>query len=130
MGQYQKANPVRDINLRRIWAADRRWCYACGAGLALQTHHLVKPGRSDEATNLARLCLWCHGSAEGQVIVRFGERQPKLTFAHCLWLKRAHDPREYDPERLAVLFGQALPELEEPAEYYLHFLRKRKVLLA
>lgn len=129
MGQYQKANPVRDLAARRLWAADRRHCYACGGGLALQTHHVAKPGRSDEVANLMRLCLWCHGSAEGETVVRFGERQPKLTFSHCLWLKRAHDPHEWNPERLAVLYGQCLPELEEPPEYYRRCLKHRGVMV-
>lgn len=52
-----------------------------------------------------------------------GERLPRLTFGMVLWLKRRHDPDEYDLDRLRELYRQELPDEEQPPAYYLEKLR-------
>jgi hypothetical protein len=97
-------------------------CAACGIpGLnalsdrwppGLQTHHIIKPGRSDEPCNLLRLCERCHRLAEGERVPRGRALYwPTLPLAVCLALKLAADPEEWNPERLAVLAHRTLPEL-------------------
>lgn len=119
---YKRCHPLRDPELRRWWAIERERCMACGilrhqSFMGLQTHHLIKFGRSDEYCNLLALCPRCHMAAEEGCYGR-----PSLSLAHCLWLKRHHDPENWQPERLAELRGQPLPELEEPPDWYLHRL--------
>jgi hypothetical protein len=71
----------------------------------LQTHHIIKPGRSDEPCNLFRVCEQCHRIIEGERVPdNKGGYFPKLTLAHVLHCKRELDPHEYDPDRLTVLW--------------------------
>jgi hypothetical protein len=128
--------PSKDEDFYREWclAAGRQFCYACGVSGAeaaarwpgLSTHHVVKAGRAHEATNLIRLCDWCHGAAEGQPrrvlwqsrAARDRYLWPCLSLAHCLWLKREREPAEYDPARLAQLLLRPLPDPEPPPAVY------------
>jgi len=105
---------VRDRATLRQWAQRHEYCQVCGigwggarwAGLAgLQTHHIIKPGRSDEPCNLLRVCGRCHRIIEGERVPDgHGGHWPRLTLAHVLYCKREHDPEEYDPDRLTVLW--------------------------
>ena len=90
------------------------YCQVCGIGqfatrwarrTGLQTHHIIKPGRSDEPCNLLRVCEQCHRIVEGERVPHDkGGHYPKLTLAHVLHCKREHDPHEYDLDRLTVLW--------------------------
>jgi hypothetical protein len=106
----ERCYPIRDKKTRRAWAASFPYCMACGASEywpGLQTHHLIKFKRSDECCNFLRLCTVCHQAAEG-----IGKAP--LTLAHCLWIKKERDPENWNPERLAQLYGKPLPDLCEP----------------
>ncbi len=112
---------VKDKEARSYWAFSRGRCYHCDYNLFLahfgrwgETHHIVKPGRSDLPTNWLRLCAYCHRLAEGHQIRVEGKLLKNLTLANCLWLKIQHDPEEYDPVALTSLLGQTLPEPEQP----------------
>jgi hypothetical protein len=118
---YDRVKPIRDEQFRREWMARQTHCQACGRTrreanydvMPLTCHHIVKFGRSDEATNLLCLCQSCHDLAENRQIRVKGLVLLPLSLGNCLWLKRDRDKGEYDPVRLAQLYGRALPELEE-----------------
>lgn len=121
----------------REWGATHRYCQCCGIGDALaehvrypglSTHHIAKAGRIHHSANLIRLCARCHDLAEGldtPVWLPDGRKwyYPKLTFAHVLWLKRYHDPDEYDAAQLERCHMRPLPAPVKPdgaflAEYH------------
>lgn len=120
MVAFVKSHPVRDVAGRREWEVRHNWCQSCGVSKdrapwpGLSTHHVVRQGRSDEKTNWLRLCHRCHQRAEGLTVRVNGVVLPKLTLANCLYLKRHHDPEEFDERRLAELYHQALPIPESP----------------
>jgi hypothetical protein len=126
---YQKVEPVRDERARAAWAKRHRLCAACGVSDAharLHVHHLVKFSRSDEPANLLSLCGVCHSAAEGVSVVWHGGRLPMLSFAHCLALKQAADPDEWQPGRLTDLLGRPLPQPEPVPRFYRdHFHRRQ-----
>ncbi len=111
---YVQSRPVKDAEARRLWAAGHDCCQVCGidehrarwVGITgLQTHHIIKAGRSDEACNLLRACERCHRIIEGESVPdENGGHWPPLTLAHVLGCKQEHDPQEYDPDRLTVLW--------------------------
>lgn len=116
-----KVGFVKDPAFYAAWAQAHRKCHACGIPTSkaksmrwpgLSTHHIIKPGRSDEACNLLRLCQRDHDLAEGRSIRVNGNLLPKLSIGICLSLKKECSPGEWDPERLAWLFGKSLPDLE------------------
>ena len=96
------------------WAERHDYCQVCGIDkratrwgrlAGLQTHHIIKPGRSDEPCNLLRVCERCHWIVEGERVPDDqGGHYPKLALAHVLHCKREHDPHEYDPDRLTLLW--------------------------
>ncbi len=115
--EYLKSRPVKDPALRRQWSRRHDCCQVCGIHKrnarwqaltrGLQTHHIIKPGRSDEPCNLMRLCARCHRIVEGERVPdAMGGHYPQLTLAHVLYCKREHDPGEYDRDRLTVLWRQ------------------------
>ena len=124
MSLPSKALPVHDSDFRRRWTMSNQRCLACGIHgrgtleRHIEAHHLIKWGRSDEACNLAPLCLFCHNAAENLRSVRDGVVQPRLTLAHVLWLKRTFHPKEYNPARLEELRGMILPIPERPDDHY------------
>ena len=111
---YVKSRPVKDREAVRRWAERHDCCQVCGidehkarwVGLTgLQTHHIIKAGRSDEPCNLLRVCERCHRIIEGESVPdENGGHWPRLTLAHVLHCKREHDPQEYNPNRLTVLW--------------------------
>jgi hypothetical protein len=114
----KKCRPVRDESGRRVWNLQHGHCQACGrtAGAwgrewgGLSTHHIVKFRRSDEDCNYLRLCGRCHELAEGARIPHpDGGHWPLLTQGVCLTLKRTRESQQWNPARLAELFGRALP---------------------
>lgn len=128
---YSKCKPVKDKVFYDEYALERPWCEACGVsasrapyhhhcgGVGLSRHHLVKFRRSDEATNLLVLCNRDHQLAEG-ILLRdpsTGLLLPKLTLGMCLSIKKARSPELLDLDRLAELYGQALPDFEPIPEF-------------
>lgn len=114
---FHKRRPIRTNagkKRREMWSKEQTFCVSCGFTLDLETHHIVKQGRSEEPCNWLRLCRVCHQLAENYVVHRDGMRLPNLSLAHCLWLKRKWNPEEYDFDRLQELRGRFLPEPEEP----------------
>lgn len=112
---------VKDKDFYAAWNAAHDYCHCCGiaqhlapsdyGGVGISTHHVVKSGRSDEACNLLRLCGRCHDLAEGHTIRRPDRTTwPKLSLAVCLSIKLVRDPDDFDPVRLAALFGRRLPD--------------------
>jgi hypothetical protein len=111
---YAKSRPVKDQEAVRQWAERHDYCQVCGIDeykarwmriTGLQTHHIIKVGRSDEPCNLLRVCERCHRIIEGESVPdEHGGHWPHLTLAHVLHCKREHDPQEYDPDRLTVLW--------------------------
>ena len=132
--RFDRSHPFRDSKARLEWARRQLpCCMACGRfsgkwqseWLVMTTHHIIKPGRSDEPCNLIRLDWFCcHQLAEGVPVCLNGKLLPVLKLAHILWLKRRANPEEFDPERLRELLHENLPEPEEPVGYCL-FLRCR-----
>mgnify|MGYP001599401743 CR=1 FL=1 len=122
--ERQKSKPIRDPEGRRAWALTQRRCAACWAQCGLSVHHLAKPGRDDGVENLLCLCIVCHQAAEGVVVNRMGVRVPVLALGMCLTLKRESDPKNWKPERLEILFGQRLPDLEPRPELFLQERRR------
>lgn len=124
-GFYRKANPVKDPVLYGRYVEDFPYCQACGLPLyaavkqtvSLTRHHIIKFRRSDERCNLLVLCSRDHDLAELRSVRRGGLLLPKLTLGVCLSLKLLRTPDEYDAERLAELFGQALPDLEPVPQF-------------
>lgn len=111
---YIKSCPVKNRKVVGRWAATHDYCQVCLISeraarwrrlTGLQTHHIIKPGRSDEPCNLLRVCERCHRIIEGERVPdRKAGHFPKLTLAHVLHCKRELDPHEYDPDRLTVLW--------------------------
>ncbi len=111
---YVKSRPVKDPGAVRQWADRHDYCQVCGIEehkarwvyiTGLQTHHIIKAGRSDEACNLLRVCERCHRIIEGESVPdENGGHWPPLTLAHVLHCKQEHDPQQYDPDRLTVLW--------------------------
>jgi len=124
-----KSHPVRDTPRRIQWAAEHDACAACWAyigmfGVLLETHHIVKCGRSDEPCNLLRLCRRCHKLAERERIRGDdGKLLPHLTLGVCLTLKRESDIEHWSPARLTELRHSELPIMEPVPEF---FLRERQ----
>ncbi len=94
----------------------------------MQTHHIIKAGRSDEPCNLLRVCERCHRIIEGESVPdENGGHWPQLALAHVLCCKQEHDPQEYDADRLTVLWRNRprtanfdpLPLPETPPEAYI-----------
>jgi hypothetical protein len=117
-GPYRRVGVVKDPVFYKAWAWAHTYCYCCGIRQNrggpfrdLTTHHIVKPGRSDESCNLLRLCLRCHNLAEMQTIVWNGHTLPTLPLGVCLTLKMARDPVDWNPTRLAQLYLQSLPDM-------------------
>ncbi len=108
-------NIIRDIEPKREWESTREYCYLCGRkwsdlSVILDTAHIYgAASRSNEPCNLLRLSRDCHRrDHEGH-----GDR--KLKKGHLLWLKKKHDPMEYNQKRLLELSCRAtLPDLQEP----------------
>ena len=111
---YVKSRPLKDPEAVRQWADRHDCCQVCGIDeyrarwvyvTGLQTHHIIKAGRSDEPCNLLRVCERCHRIIEGERVAdEQGGHWPPLTLAHVLGCKQEHDPQEYNPNRLAVLW--------------------------
>ena len=114
---YRRCRPVRDVAFRRRWMSERRFCSACGCpdGAApwpgMSCHHVLKFGRSDEATNLLKTCIICHDLCELKTVRRNGRVLETLPLGAQLTLKYARDPDETDFSRLAELHGGSLPDL-------------------
>ena len=112
--EYVTSHPVKDRKAIRLWAYGHDCCQVCGIDehtarwahiTGLQTHHIIKAGRSDEPCNLLRACERCHRIIEGESVPdEKGGHWPSLTLAHVLHCKQEHDPQQYDPDRLAVLW--------------------------
>ena len=111
---YLQSRPVRDPEAVRQWAQGHDCCQVCGIDghkarwvyiTGLQTHHIIKAGRSDEPCNLLRVCERCHRIIEGESVPEEdGGHWPPLTLAHVLYCKREYDPHEYDADRLTLLW--------------------------
>ena len=105
-----------------VWALQHTFCQACGVsehqasqlngGVPLSTHHIIGgAGRSHEACNLIRLCLFCHDLAEGKRRVdRKGVRREPLDVGEILAIKQAREPQDVDTGRLSELAGQTIDE--------------------
>ena len=125
-GFYQKSHPVKDDKARKAWAAEHAYCFACGVGyeqsryqthcggVPITIHHIVKPGRSDEPCNWCPLCYRDHSLAENRLLrdEQSGELLPFLKLGIVLTIKKLRDPLNFDPDRLQVLLGERLPDLE------------------
>ena len=128
---YEKVKPVKDAALYRAFFEDHPYCAACGVptgkaafapdcgGIGLSRHHIIRFKRSDEVCNLATLCSRDHNLAEGHQIrcEQTGLVLPTLTLGMVLSIKSERFPDEYDADRLAVLYGRALPDLEPIPEF-------------
>jgi hypothetical protein len=120
---YERVNPVRDREAYDDYLRRHPYCQFCGvpAGRApwpgLSRHHVVKFRRSDERCNLLVGCQRDHDLAELRAVRVGGVLLPKLTLGVCLSVKRERDPANWDPARLAELFGRALPDPEPIPEF-------------
>lgn len=116
--RLKKSHAVHDKEAVWRWSREHDTCACCHAyvgmiGTILETHHIIKAGRSDEPCNLLRLCRFCHKLAEGEKVPHpSGGHWPNLSLAMCLKLKMEADPHEWKPERLAELRHSNLPDLK------------------
>lgn len=129
--------PRKSKSSRRAYRVAHPYCLACGVPEerapwpCLAVHHLVKPGRSDEPTNLMVLCHFCHLLCHGHTLDGglygfrwvIGSEQPRvrmpsLTLGMQFNLKRLRDPSSWRPDRLAQLWGRHLPDLEALPEVF------------
>lgn len=121
---YKKSRPIKNPKLYTQWNKEHTHCQCCGVSSSmavwpgLTTHHIIKSGRSDEPTNLLRLCPLCHDAAEGLSHKRDGVILPGLPVAICLRIKREREPGCYDAVRLAELRGSNLPQEEDIPDIY------------
>lgn len=127
-----KVNPVKDPEFRRQWSIEHDHCQVCWVSPRdlpfcwLETHHLARPGRSDEACNLLRLCKCCHDRRH----VVYGEEE--LTDGVLLEVKRLAEPDDWDPARLAKLWfsarakPEAITEMLEPIPEWVKTERTRR----
>jgi hypothetical protein len=132
---YERCWPVCDVAFRHAWARAHPYCQVCGLGgrdatpdfpFGLQTHHLVKFGRSDEAVNLLKVCHVCHLRIELRPVRVRGMLLAVLPLGVCLTLKAVRDQPDWDPARLTTLFGRRLPELlPVPGDVEAEFRRRR-----
>lgn len=111
---YQRCHPVHDPALRRLYVFEHYQCLLCGKPgaraarediMGLCAHHIVKPGRSDEAANLVSICHPCHCRVEED------GHGPRITMGMVLWSKKNRDPDNWRPRRLRELYGRRLPRL-------------------
>jgi hypothetical protein len=126
---YERVVPVHDAAFYREWAKGHDCCMVCGRPgsvaahdiARLTNHHIVKFRRSDEACNLLRVCDRDHRLCEMHTVRDpvTGAELPKLILPVVLTVKRLRDPGAWDPERLAKLFGRALPDPEPIPEIFL-----------
>jgi hypothetical protein len=122
-----KPKPSKDDVFYKKWAAQHKSCMVCGISEVdamchrwpgLDCHHIVKPGRAHEATNLIRVCRRCHQLAEGSAIpgningVKY--LWPKLTIENVIWCKMLEDHESVDLLRLSELLGRYVPK---PVEF-------------
>lgn len=119
---------VKDADFYKSWAYLHKFCQGCGVSAKMSpwpgnsTHHLVRFRRSDEATNLLRMCIACHSACEGLP----WPGMPSLTIGMCLTIKACREPLDFDVERLRVLYGFGLPDMEPiPWAYESEFRRRR-----
>jgi len=102
------------------------WCWFCGRGKSeepagwfgpwlIERAHIVNNPRREDVRAVILLCSLCHRAQHGQVIV-LGEPciAHPLTLENMLWLKRAHDPDNYDREYLQRHYIGALPYAKRP----------------
>lgn len=121
---------VRDEEFRKEWSHKKRFCQVCGIRdgaywIQHAVHHIIGgPGRSDEATNLLKVCWKCHGSFHLERIVHDGTRVPQITRGMILKIKRVQDGREYDAARLEELYGFPLPAEEDLPTYFTRHQRR------
>lgn len=110
-----RLKPVKSKRTLGEYAARVQWCEACGVpadaegriwDATLELHHIIKRGRSDERTNLIRLCRICHCRAEATSAPKFW-----LTLGVILSIKKLRDPTGWDAKRLAELRLKNLPDL-------------------
>lgn len=120
------APPCKDQVFYKDWSRRHNArCMACHitAGKAefhrwpgLQTHHIVKPGRSHESANLIRLCQRCHELAEGKEWTGYVNdrrlRWPRLEIENVVWLKMLDDGAAVDLMRLSELLGRYVQKPE------------------
>ncbi len=77
----------------------REWMFG-----RLENAHIVGgPGRRHDRRAIVRLCAGCHRLSHGDRIVVRGLVLPTLSLENLLWLKREHDPENYDAEYLQSL---------------------------
>jgi hypothetical protein len=132
-----KSKPVKDPEVLAEFHRRNWWCALCGAesfGLhTLTAHHISDGGaRSDEPCNLLMLG-WepCHRldkeAMHGYFTIRGGPiDMPILTLGQQLYLKRRANPKDFDPERLAVLIGKPMPEPESPPAWAEALFRRNR----
>lgn len=130
-----RTNPVRDTDFREEWSSRHWYCQACGvhardaerAGpFGLSCHHIIKPGRSDEACNLLRLCQTCHDLAELRNVKRNGILLPKLPWPVCLTLKKTREAQEFNLARCLELMRHGPLELPPVPEEIEALFRKNR----
>lgn len=119
--------PIHDEKFRKAWNVKRDRCQCCGIPRSrapwpggLQTHHIVRRSRSDQAENLLACCQTCHSLihhervSDGQ-----GGYLPILTEGMQLAIKRLRDEAEYDYDRLCELKHERLAEPEPIPAWFL-----------
>ena len=115
-GIYRRCKPVRDRAFYDQYLMDHTRCFFCGQRDGLSRHHIIGGvGRSDEACNLTIACLMrCHPLAEGERVAEGKTIYEPLTLGMVLSVKKMRTPDEMNLERLTELYGQTLPDFEQP----------------
>lgn len=132
IGEKRKVPACKSKAFYTEWNKQHSQCMVCGirsrlAGWirwpGLSTHHIVKPGRAHEATNLIRMCHRCHNLAEGQRYSGHINGKPfvweRITIPMVLWCKIRSEPEVVNLDRLNELQGCYL---EAPTPVYSELL--------
>lgn len=110
-------------------------CWACGfdeersrykhvyywaAPVRLECAHILGGiSRVHDRRNISLLCTVCHRLAHGDTIRRMDTSVlPTLSLANMLWLKKAHDPDNYDRAFLQSLRSKKLPRALRPNPWF------------
>lgn len=109
LGYFPPANIVRSYPVLASYRFNWLKCQICGRDLHTNdghVHHIIGgSGKSDEETNLLRLCNGfggCH------------DESWSIMLPQALWAKATTDREHLSWVRLAILLGHHLPDPKEP----------------
>lgn len=111
------------------------WCWYCGRGamdgpfqpFLIERAHIVNKPRVEDVRAVMLLCSLCHRRQHGAIIVSPKiEPFKELTLQNMLWLKKYHDPDNYDRQWLQDHHDSLLPQAARPSKYFEQHYKARR----